>query len=117
VPVVLNDRAFVLRELQPTDDKINSTLLNGKVGRLEKLVKTLAKVTAWGQLRSAGRQGANAAYDFFDFASDAKWQKVLLEYARHYTQTVKQDYAEFCQAYDAGVFARSVAPVVTSSEE
>lgn len=105
VPVVLEDKVCVLRELQPTDDKINSTLLNGKIGRLEKLVKTLAKVTAWGQLRSAGRQGADAAYDFIDFASDTKWQKPLLEYAQHYTQTVKQNYAEYCEAYHAGGFS------------
>jgi uncharacterized protein (DUF2252 family) len=104
VPVSLNDKPFVLRELQPTNDKINSALLNGKKARLEKLVKTLAKVTAWGQLRSAGRQGADVAYDFIDFASDTKWQKVLVEYAQHYTQAVKRDYAEFCQAYDAEVF-------------
>jgi uncharacterized protein (DUF2252 family) len=117
MPVLFKDKAFVLHELQPTDDKINSTLLNGKVKRLEKLVKTLAKVTAWGQLRSAGHQGADAAYDFIDFSSDKKWQKLLLEYSRHYTEIVKEDYAEFCQAYDAGVFAQPVAPVVTSSEE
>jgi uncharacterized protein (DUF2252 family) len=105
VPIALNDKSFVLRELQPTDDKINSSLLNGEVGRLEKLVKTLAKVTAWGQLRSAGHRGADAAYDFIDFASDTKWQKLLLEYAQYYTQVVKQDFAEFCQAYDVGVFS------------
>jgi uncharacterized protein (DUF2252 family) len=105
VPVSLDDKPFVLRELQPTDDKINSSLLNGKAARLEKLVKTLAKVTAWGQLRSAGRQGADAAYDFIDFASDTKWQKPLLEYAQHYTQTVKQNYAEYCEAYHAGGFS------------
>ena len=105
MPVLLNDKAFVLRELQPTDDKINSGLLNGKGARLEKLVKTLAKVTAWAQMHSAGRQGADTAYDFINFASEAKWQGTLLEYAQHYTQTVKRDYAEFCQAYDAGVFS------------
>jgi uncharacterized protein (DUF2252 family) len=117
MPVSFRGKTFVLRELQPTDDKINITLLNGKVGRLEKLVKTLAKVTAWGQLRSAGRQGADAAYDFMDFASNKKWQKLLLEYARHYTEIVKEDFAEFCQAYDAGVFAEPAVPEVTSSGE
>jgi uncharacterized protein (DUF2252 family) len=109
VPISLDGRAFILRELQPREDKINSKLLNGKVGRLEKLVKQLAKITAWGQLRSAGRRGADVAYDFAHFASDTKWHKVLLEHAQHYTQTVKQDYAEFCQAYDAGVFAEPSA--------
>lgn len=117
VPVSFDKKSFVLRELQPTDDKINSTLLNGKGARLEKLVKTLAKVTAWGQLRSAGRQGADAAYDFFGFASDSKWQKALLAYALHYTETVKKDYTEFCQAYDDGVFSQPVASVVSSEEE
>jgi uncharacterized protein (DUF2252 family) len=117
MPIAFRNKSFVLRELQPSDDKINSDLLNGKVGRLEKLVKTLAKVTAWGQLRSAGHQGADTAYDFMDFASNTKWQKLLLEYACYYTRAVKQDYAEFCQAYDAGVFTESTASVVTSSEE
>jgi len=105
VPILFDGKSFVLRELQPTDDKINSALLNGKVARLEKLVKTLAKVTAWGQLRSAGRQGADVAYDFFSFATDKRKHKALLEYAQHYTQTVKQNYAEYCEAYHAGAFS------------
>ncbi len=67
-----------------TDDKINSNLLNGKVGRLEKLVKTLARVTVWGQLRSAGHQGADTAYDFIGFASNTKWQKLLMEHINEF---------------------------------
>jgi uncharacterized protein (DUF2252 family) len=112
--VTLHNTSFVLRELQPTEDKVNSTLLNGKASQLEKLVKTLAQVVAWGELRSAGRQGADDAHDLISFASKSKWQNLLLAYAHHYAQTVKQDYAEFCQAYDKGLFG---LPMISVSNQ
>jgi uncharacterized protein (DUF2252 family) len=116
-PVILHNTPFVLRELQPTDDKVNSTLLNGKASRLEKLVKTLAKVVAWGELRSAGRQGADNAQDLISFALKSKWQNLLLAYVQHYAQTVKQDYAEFCQAYDQGLFVQPMISMPDQSRE
>ena len=102
--VELNDAWYVLRELQPSEDKVDVKQLNGKLTSLEKLVKTIAKVVAWGQLRSAGRQGVANARDLAEFAHTKHWEDELLAYARSYAQQVQHDFDEFRSAYDHGAF-------------
>ncbi len=102
--VDLNRVWYVLRELQPVEDKVNVTMLNGKFASLEKLVKAMAKVVAWDQLRAAGRQGVANAYDLSRFAHTKQWEDELLTYARSYTKQVRQDFDEFRDAYDHGAF-------------
>jgi len=100
--IVISDQSYVVRELQPTEDKINLLPLVGKQRSLEQLIKTIATVVAWGQLRSGGIQGASTVYDFRDFAKTPRWQKVLLAYAQHYTRKVETDYHMFITAMKEG---------------
>ncbi len=101
----LDGQFYVLRELQPVEDKVNLEPVCGKLRRLEQLVKMIAKVIAWGQLRSAGYQGAAAAYKLMDFAQSSNWRKDLLSYARSYAEKVEDDYREFSTAYKSGAFS------------
>jgi uncharacterized protein (DUF2252 family) len=95
-PVLMNGKVFVLRELQPTEDKVELADAEGKVKLLKKLITTMAQVTAWGQLRSCGRQGSAIADDLIDFASRAHdWHSPLLDYAHTYAQQVERDYEIF----------------------
>jgi uncharacterized protein (DUF2252 family) len=94
---------FVLRELQPSADKVDVTQLRGKPKRLTKLVETMAQVTAWGQLRSSGRDGSAIADQLIAFAQDAQqWQPDLLDYAEGYAGPVMADYQEFRRAWESG---------------
>jgi uncharacterized protein (DUF2252 family) len=96
--VVMGGKSYVLRGLQPEEDKLSLDLWNGKLRRLQKVMKTMGEVTAWGQLRSSGRQGSATADAFIDFAADAKtWQDSVLDYARDYADRVEADYQEFCE--------------------
>lgn len=103
--MTLEGQAYVLREMQPIEDKVNLALVCGKYQRVQQLVKMIAKVVAWGQLRSAGHQGASAAFELMDFAHVNTWHAPLLEYAHGYAETVREDYRAFCEAYDGGKFA------------
>jgi uncharacterized protein (DUF2252 family) len=96
--VLLEDKYYVMRELQPIQDKINLVEWNGKLKRLEKVLKTMAKVTAWDQLRSGGRQGSAIADDLIAFASAPPfdWKKEILNYAKSYADQVEADYVAFC---------------------
>jgi uncharacterized protein (DUF2252 family) len=87
---------YVLRELQPSADKVDVTQLRSKPKRLTKLVETMAQVTAWGQLRSSGRGGSAIADDLIDFAQGANlWEPDLLDYAEGYAGQVMADYTTF----------------------
>lgn len=109
-PLVMPDgTSYVLRELQPSEDKISLTELVGKVKKLENLVSNMGRLCAWGHLRSGGRQGSAIADELIAFGLDYDtWRDPLIEYARQYARQVKTDYAAYCTAYDDGYFQRIV---------
>ncbi|MBW4539898.1 MAG: DUF2252 domain-containing protein [Myxacorys chilensis ATA2-1-KO14] len=99
-PLKLDGKSFVLRELQPTADRVDLDQWNGKLKRLKKVVQTMAGVTAWGQLRSSGRQESAIADDLIAFAQDAaSWHPIVLDYARSYASRVEADYQIFEAAW------------------
>jgi uncharacterized protein (DUF2252 family) len=93
-----NGGSYSLRELQPTQDKI--TLKAGKIilAQLEKLIETMAQVTAAGHLNSSGRLGATIERDLIAFGNRLDWQREVLVYTSKYAQQVQRDYQDFCQA-------------------
>uniref|UniRef100_B8HPY2 DUF2252 domain-containing protein n=1 Tax=Cyanothece sp. (strain PCC 7425 / ATCC 29141) TaxID=395961 RepID=B8HPY2_CYAP4 len=92
--VTITDRSFVMREYQPTEDKIDLEE-NRDLEDLIGLVNTVGQVVAWAQLRSNGRQGAAIADDLIEFAEKKHWRKTVLSYAQQYSQKVKQYWATF----------------------
>lgn len=95
----INKEFFVMREYQPTEDKIDLTSpdLNLDHQSLEKLMKTLGNVVAWSHLRSSGRQGAANGDALINFAQDNWWHQEILNYADSYSQTVRADHQQFQQ--------------------
>jgi uncharacterized protein (DUF2252 family) len=96
--IEFNGGSYSLRELQPTQDKIS--LKAGKIGlaQLEKLIDTMAQVTAFAHLNSSGKLGATIDRDLIAFGTRLDWQKEVLVYTRNYAKQVQQDYRDFCQA-------------------
>ncbi|MDB9535855.1 DUF2252 domain-containing protein [Dolichospermum planctonicum CS-1226] len=91
------DKSYLLRELQPEEDAVSLQAWDGKLGRLQKLIETMAEVTAWDQLRSGGRQGSAIADELINFGQSS-WHNSILEYAVYYSQKVNQDFQEFRQS-------------------
>ncbi|HLO47196.1 MAG TPA: DUF2252 domain-containing protein [Kamptonema sp.] len=97
--VEMEGEPFVLRGLQPTQDKVSLDQWNGKLRRLEKVLKTMGEITAWNQLRSSGCQGSAIADDLIYWAENAsQWQSYLLDYAQAYFDKVEANYQEFSAA-------------------
>jgi uncharacterized protein (DUF2252 family) len=101
--VELNAKSFVLRELQPTEDKVDLQSSGATLPQLEQLMKTTAQVVAWGQLHSGGHQGSAIASEVMDYAKLPHWQKSLLSYAGYYAQKAAEDFREFCAACEKGM--------------
>ena len=97
-------KSYVLRELQPTLDRVSLISCRGNIAQLQPVLETMGEATAWGQLRSGGRQGSAIADELIAFAQRPKWQRALLQYVKSYSQRVNEDYLKYCQAYDGGVF-------------
>jgi uncharacterized protein (DUF2252 family) len=95
--------SYMLRELQPLADRIYLAAWDGKIGRLEKLVQTMADVLAWGQLRTSGRQGSATADELIAFACNPIWQNQLMAYAKASATRIEADFEGFAQAFDQGL--------------
>jgi uncharacterized protein (DUF2252 family) len=100
-----NKKYFVLKELQPTDDKLDLSLMNGKVEKLKNSLNSFADIIAWDQLRSCNQQGSAMSHELIDFVNRDDWQQSLLSFCANYTNIVKQDYEIFCAAFDDGEFS------------
>jgi uncharacterized protein (DUF2252 family) len=96
--VALEGRSYVLRELQPTQDRVNLADHRGKPKRLKTIIEMMGQVTAWSQLRSSGRQGAAIADSLIAFAQTSAWHDPLLVYSRTYANQVEADYQVFVAA-------------------
>jgi len=96
---------YVMKEMQPTADKIDFLTVKDRYKDIACVVEDMAFLTASAQLRSAGRQGASVPDLLIDFGKDAHWRTALLDYAVSYAAQVKKDYQEYFTAYKAGYFA------------
>jgi uncharacterized protein (DUF2252 family) len=96
--IEFNGNSYLLRELQPTQDKIE--LKAGKISldQLEELIKTIAQATALAHLHGSDKLGAAITQDFISFGQSSDWQQQILTYAINYVSQVKLDYQYFCKA-------------------
>ena len=98
--VNIGEDSFVLRELQSTQtptDHLKIEKWDNNLEQSEELMRSLGQVIAWAHLRSSGRQDSAIVDELIDFASKSKWKTELIEYAKNYSQQVRQDWKEFCR--------------------
>jgi uncharacterized protein (DUF2252 family) len=98
------ERSYVLRELQPREDRLDLAGMRHALEAFEDAVQTMGRLLAWGQLRASGRRGAASADALTDFAHDTTWRSVLLDHAVAYARRVRRDFRAFKDARRAGFF-------------
>src|SRR5208283_2141392 len=96
--VTISNRSYVMRELLPNSDRLQLELWNGKLRRLEYVMRAMGKVVAWAHLRSGGRQGSATTDEWILFADHRDWRGPLLNYAVDYAQQVLNDWRKFCES-------------------
>lgn len=102
---VFKKNSFIIKEMQPTEDKIQLTTMEENYEDIGNTIQALALLTASAQLRSSGRQGSASADELIEFGERSDWQKGILEYALAYAEQVKQDHKSFVKAYKGGFFS------------
>lgn len=104
-PVELLGKPFVLRGLQPSEDRVALGGSKQSVHDIRAVVHGMGQLLAWSQLRSSGREGSATVDELIDFAQGRKWQGALLEASQDCAEQTHKDFKAFAQAYDDGVFA------------
>lgn len=111
-PVLLAESCYVLRALQPSEDRVTLDAATQGRGALEQTMQTLARMLAWAQLRSSGREGSATADELVDFGRRAKWRQKLLDASLACADQVLRDAQVFNAAYDTGAFDAGTASKV-----
>jgi uncharacterized protein (DUF2252 family) len=76
--VARDGSSYVLRELQPREDRFNLSGLARDPEAIRHIMHLMGRLLAWAQLRASGRQGSANADDLITFAQGGKWRKVIL---------------------------------------
>ena len=103
-PVQMGGRPYVLRGLQPSEDRIRLAPSGQKPADLEGLMEVLGRLVAWAQLRSAGREGSAIADELIAFGENGGWQATLLDASYDAAEQVRKDSALYDKAFDDGAF-------------
>ncbi len=99
--VAIGGRSYLIREMQPTADRVNVSALNGKPRTLAALIRAMAQVSAWGHLRGAARHGAATVDALAVFAARTRWRREVAACARDAYQRVEQQWQAYAADYDA----------------
>lgn len=103
-PVRFDENNYVIRELQPVEDRVSLDRALQTMDQLNLTVRNMAQLLAWAHLRSSGRQGSATADDLIAFGQRKKWKDNLLASAKNCATQVRKDAATFNAAYDDGKF-------------
>lgn len=101
-PLKWRKQSYVLRGLQPSEDRVVLDRSSQSMGELEGIMHTMGQLTAWAQLRSSGRGGSATADALQDFAGGRKWSRNLIAAAHACAQACAADCKAFAAAYDDG---------------
>jgi uncharacterized protein (DUF2252 family) len=103
-PVTHGGRPFVLRALQPSEDRLPFDRFGTQAELCDGAIGMLGRCVAWAQLRSAGRQGSAIADDLIAFAGKKKWRHRVAQAGAAAARQVLADWTLFAAAYDAGQY-------------
>jgi uncharacterized protein (DUF2252 family) len=96
----VDSTAFVLRELQPVEDRLSLEHWNGKLARLSGALTTMGELTAWAELRAGCSSEA-----LVEFGGRLDWRRAVFDYASSYASRVRRDWDGFRRAARAGAFS------------
>jgi uncharacterized protein (DUF2252 family) len=109
--VQFEDRPFVLKELQPSIDRLDLDQWRGKkLERFTQAVAGMGRVTAWAQLRSCGRRGAAAVEELQAYVAGKRWAPATVRVAEAAAQRLHSAWQTYAKDYDSGAVTAAIAP-------
>ncbi|HWA48969.1 MAG TPA: DUF2252 family protein, partial [Dongiaceae bacterium] len=115
-PVKIGGRSFTLRELQPSADKLDLEAAHPDAAALEAVVWSMGELTAWAQLRCAGRDNAATIDALMAFAANADPFRRLGLLARDWAARIEEDWRDFRASRLAKWAVRTPVPAKEKSE-
>ena len=94
--IKIGSKWFVMKELQPLEDKIDFALLQKDPDKFTRLLTDMGAIVAWNNLRSGGRQGSAIADELMRFGNSLhKLEEEIVIYAENYAAKTVSYWLEF----------------------
>jgi len=87
--------SFTLRELQPSADKLDLSITHPDRAAFEAVIESMGALTAWAQLRCAGRDRATDIDGLMAFARNTGWSRPLITLAKDWAKAIFEDWRGF----------------------
>ncbi len=108
--VSFDRRPFILKELQPSIDRLEFSQWRGKPKRILEAVVAMGHVTAWAHLRGCGHFDAARSEDLQQYVAADDWRRTAAKVADGAAEGMQDAWETYCKDYDAGAVLASIEP-------
>lgn len=108
-PVPFNGRHFVLKELQPSIDRLDLSQWRAKPRRILQAVEGMGHVAAWAHLRGCGHHGAATSEALQAYVATRRWPESVERLANHAARRIHRAWRIYSKDYDRGAIAAAIA--------
>jgi uncharacterized protein (DUF2252 family) len=103
-------RPFVLKELQPSVDRLDLGQWREKPRRFKQAIEGMARVAAWAHLRSCGHHGAAPVEALQAYVAGKRWAPAVERLSESAADRMHQAWRTYCKDYDAGAVTAAIKP-------
>jgi uncharacterized protein (DUF2252 family) len=107
--VRFDNQHFVLKELQPSIDRLDLAQWRTKPRRILQAVEGMGRVAAWAHLRGCGHYGAASAESLQLFAATKRWPETVNRTAEKAAARVHRAWQIYCKDFDSGAVMAAIA--------
>lgn len=100
--VSVDKQSYLIKALQPSQDRLDLTQWNGKLSVLDNIFDTMAEISAWGHLRNAGYLGAANREALMQFGAEVtRWKAPTLALAKQAAEQTTAQWQAYLAEYKA----------------
>ena len=99
--VFVDKQSYLIRELQPTADRVNLPALNGNKQLLGDVIRSMAEVIAWAHLRGCSRFSSDGMDVLTAYVQGSAWKEILNYAAWDAAILAVQQWQEYAVDFDA----------------
>jgi uncharacterized protein (DUF2252 family) len=110
-PVRFENQPFVLKELQPSVDRLDLALWRTKPRRILQAVEGMGHVAAWAHLRGCGHHGAAASETLQAYVATQRWSRSVERVAAQAARRIHAAWQVYSKDFDSGAVAAARARI------
>ncbi len=104
----LRKQPFVLKELQPSIDRLDLARWRARPRRLRQAVEGMGHVAAWAHLRGCGQYGAASVQTLQAYVGTKRWSREADRLGAAAADRMLRAWETYCLDYDAGAVSAAV---------